>query len=150
MTGVNAPGAAARKMIHAARRHADRSTRFGHLARLGSAPAAAPPEEGDHDQEFRTTREIHAHVPPACGHVAHASARFPFIANEADADLPPDQRFPDGVIDAIDPDLRYRMISEAAYRRYAERGYEDGYDQDDWLEAEEDVDHFLRNGGPAV
>jgi len=75
---------------------------------------------------------------------------FPFIANEADADLPPDTPFADGVIDAIDPDLRYRMISEAAYRRFAERGYEDGYDQDDWLQAEEDVDHFLNNRGPAV
>ena len=42
------------------------------------------------------------------------------------------------------------MISEAAYRRFAERGYEDGYDQDDWLQAEEDVDHFLNNRGPAV
>jgi hypothetical protein len=75
---------------------------------------------------------------------------FPFIANEADADVLPDQPFADGAIDAIDPDLRYRMISEAAYRRYAERGYEDGYDQDDWLQAEEDVDHFLLNRGPTV
>jgi hypothetical protein len=92
-----------------------------------------------------------AHTTHRAAETARTHPRaFPFIANEADADLPPDERFPDGVIDAIDPDLRYRMISEAAYRRYAERGYEDGYDQDDWLQAEEDVDHFLRNGGPAV
>ena len=94
----------------------------------------------------KTTRTFHR---PAETARMHPRA-FPFIANEADADLPPDQPFADGAIDAIDPDLRYRMISEAAYRRYSDRGYEDGYDQDDWLEAEEEVDHFLLNRGPAV
>mgnify|MGYP003397774376 FL=1 len=94
----------------------------------------------------KTTRTFHR---PAETARMHPRA-FPYIANEADADLTPDQPFADGAIDAIDPDLRYRMISEAAYRRFAERGYEDGYDQDDWLQAEEDVDHFLLNRGPAV
>jgi hypothetical protein len=45
----------------------------------------------------------------------------------------------------MDPDLRYRMISDVAYRRYVERGYTDGGDVDDWLEAEAEVDHLLGN-----
>jgi predicted acyl esterase len=46
----------------------------------------------------------------------------------------------------IDPDLRYRMISEAAYALYAARGYQDGYDTDDWLAAEARVDRDLQSG----
>ena len=49
--------------------------------------------------------------------------------------------FEEGAHDALDPDLRHRMISEAAYHRYARRGYADGYDLDDWLQAEAEVDH---------
>jgi hypothetical protein len=75
---------------------------------------------------------------------------FPIGASEADADRAMDRLEEDNVIDEIDPDLRYRLISEAAYRRYAERGYTDGYDQDDWLQAEEQVEHFLRNRGSEV
>jgi len=56
---------------------------------------------------------------------------------------PPDQPFAEGARDTIDPDLRHRMISEAAYQLYAERGYSDGYDVDDWLAAEAEVDHLL-------
>jgi len=37
------------------------------------------------------------------------------------------------------------MISETAYRLYAERGYTDGYDVDDWVQAEAEVDHLLLN-----
>jgi hypothetical protein len=41
------------------------------------------------------------------------------------------------------------MISEAAYALYAQRGYVDGYDVEDWLAAEAEVDH-LRIGGRAA
>jgi hypothetical protein len=34
------------------------------------------------------------------------------------------------------------MIREAAYQRYVERGYADGHDLDDWLQAEADVEHL--------
>ena len=40
--------------------------------------------------------------------------------------------FEEGAHDALDPDLRHRLISEAAYYLYVERGYADGYDLDDW------------------
>ncbi len=35
---------------------------------------------------------------------------------------------------------------EAAYGLFAERGYQDGYDVDDWLRAEEAVDRQLASG----
>ncbi len=65
-----------------------------------------------------------------------------------DVERMPDQPFEEGARDAIDPDLRHRLIGEAAYHHYAERGYEDGYDLDDWLQAEAEVDHLLLNPSP--
>jgi hypothetical protein len=53
----------------------------------------------------------------------------------------PEMPFEEGAHDTLDPDLRHRMISEAAYHLYAQRGYTDGYDLDDWLQAEAEVDH---------
>jgi predicted acyl esterase len=64
---------------------------------------------------------------------------------DIDDEFEPDQPFAEGALDAIDPELRHRMVSEAAYRLYGERGYEDGYDLDDWLQAEAAVDHLLLN-----
>jgi hypothetical protein len=43
----------------------------------------------------------------------------------------------------IGGEVRYRMISEAAYQLYAERGYVDGLELDDWLQAEAEVDRRL-------
>ena len=43
----------------------------------------------------------------------------------------------------IDPEVRHRMISEAAYRRYAQRGFVEGFDLEDWLAAEAEVDRQL-------
>ena len=55
--------------------------------------------------------------------------------------------FEEGAHDALDPDLRHRLISEAAHNLYMERGYADGYDLDDWLQAETQVDHTILNPG---
>ena len=68
----------------------------------------------------------------------------PILAPERDADEVPDQPFAEGVRNELDPALRYRMISERAYHRYIDRGYVDGGDLDDWLQAEADVEHMLR------
>jgi hypothetical protein len=57
----------------------------------------------------------------------------------------PDMPFEEGAHDALDPDLRHRMISEAAYNVYAQRGYQDGYDVDDWLQAEAQIEHIILN-----
>jgi Protein of unknown function (DUF2934) len=57
----------------------------------------------------------------------------------------PDMPFEEGVHDILDADMRHRLISEAAYYLYVQRGYDDGYDLDDWLQAEAQVDHVLLN-----
>lgn len=54
-----------------------------------------------------------------------------------------EQPFVEGAHDAIDPDLRHRMISETAFGMYARRGFVDGFDVEDWLAAEAEVDHVL-------
>ncbi len=36
----------------------------------------------------------------------------------------------------LSPEARQHMIAEAAYYRYARRGYENGHDMEDWLAAE--------------
>lgn len=71
----------------------------------------------------------------------------PILTAEDEAGTTPDQPFAEGAQDAVDPDLRHRLISEAAFRRYTERGYADGYDLDDWLQAEAEVDHVMLNRG---
>ena len=102
-----------------------------------------------HAPRKATTRSSSRAAPAGPGvHADTAHPRsLPVLAIEDDAQLAPDQPFAEGAHDAIDPDLRHRMISETAYRRYIERGYEDGYDMDDWLQAEADVDHLLLSAG---
>jgi hypothetical protein len=65
------------------------------------------------------------------------------ILDGGDVETQLDQPFEEGSHDAIDPDLRHRLISETAYELYQRRGFADGYDLDDWLQAEEQVDHLL-------
>lgn len=53
-----------------------------------------------------------------------------------------------------DPDITWRgiytleqreeMIRKAAYDRYEKRGYTHGYDLDDWLAAEDELEHLTR------
>jgi len=43
----------------------------------------------------------------------------------------------------IDAETRHRMISEAAYRLYARRGYVEGFELEDWLQAEAEIDRQL-------
>ncbi len=77
----------------------------------------------------------------------HEEARHPHsvavLAADDEAGRTPDQPFAEGAHDDVDPDLRHRLISAAAYRKYEERAYADGYDLDDWLQAEAEVDHLL-------
>jgi hypothetical protein len=59
------------------------------------------------------------------------------------SDIMPDTPLEQGAHGVLDPDLRHRMISEAAYYLYTERGSDDGYDLDDWLQAEEQIEHAI-------
>ena len=45
----------------------------------------------------------------------------------------------------IDTETRHRMISEAAYQLYVQRGYLEGFELEDWLQAEAEVDSQLGN-----
>src|SRR5512135_3601260 len=77
----------------------------------------------------------------------HSRARQPRSASvpvrDDEGGSVPDRPFAEGAQDTTDPALRHRMIGEAAYRRYVERGYADGHDLDDWLQAEADVERLL-------
>jgi hypothetical protein len=75
----------------------------------------------------------------------HARSQVSRVVAEIEAEAMPDQPFAEGPTGEIDPELRYRLISEAAYRHYVERGYTDGGDLEDWLQAEAEVDHYLLN-----
>ncbi len=46
---------------------------------------------------------------------------------------------------SVDQEERQRMIEEAAYQRFAQRGFVHGYDVEDWLMAEADVDRMIAN-----
>ena len=59
----------------------------------------------------------------------------------------PDTPFAEGPQSEIDAELRHRLISETAYRHYVERGYAEGGELEDWLQAEAEVDHYLLNPG---
>jgi len=87
----------------------------------------------------RTSRSVAAAV---TGRDAPASVhpRSVPILDEGEAQ---EQPFEEGAHDAIDPDLRYRLISETAFEFYRKRGFVDGYDLDDWLAAEAQVDHQI-------
>jgi Protein of unknown function (DUF2934) len=56
---------------------------------------------------------------------------------------------PERILEAIDPAERRRMITEAAYERYMQRGYCDGFEVDDWLQAEAEVDDWIFNRSKA-
>lgn len=45
-----------------------------------------------------------------------------------------------GSSDNITPEERARMIADTAYYRAQARGFEDGYELEDWLQAESEVD----------
>jgi hypothetical protein len=45
----------------------------------------------------------------------------------------------------IEPDERHALVSECAYHRARERGFDPGHDLDDWLAAEAEIDAALAN-----
>ena len=72
---------------------------------------------------------------------ATALLSTPIISSENEQKQ--EQAMVEGMCSPTDPELRHRMISEGAYYRYVARGYSDGYDLDDWLKAEAEVDQLL-------
>ena len=88
------------------------------------------------------TTPLHRKITTPRRVVSHPRS-VPNIAPDSEIAQEPEQPFGEGAHDEIDPDMRHRMISEAAYHLYAERGYVDGYEVDDWQQAEAAVDHLL-------
>jgi len=43
----------------------------------------------------------------------------------------------------VPPEVRVRMIAEAAYYRAELRGFEPGHDFEDWIEAEAEIDRLI-------
>jgi len=84
----------------------------------------------------RSKVEVRRARRPAPGHRSRGNVDI--IEEDEQLETP----FEEGAHDTLDADLRHRMISEAAYQLYAQRGYADGYDLDDWLQAETLVDHI--------
>ncbi len=90
-------------------------------------------------------------VNPAAGsnsrsHAGAKHARFPHhpaILQPLDGQAETDHPFAEGARDEVDPDLRQRLISNAAFELYAQRGFVDGHDVDDWLCAEARIDHLI-------
>jgi hypothetical protein len=91
-------------------------------------------------QKIRTKSAHRKHTPRSAIRHPHGVAT---ILPQEETERLPDQPFVEGAKDELDPDLRHRLISEAAFHRQAERGCDEGYDRDDWLEAEADVDHIV-------
>jgi predicted acyl esterase len=91
-----------------------------------------------------TTHPSSAAVRRVAGRLNREHPRsVPVVEDEGEPERDADQPFEEGSHDAIDPDLRHRLISEAAFEMYKRRDFADGYDLDDWLEAEEQIDHLL-------
>lgn len=85
-----------------------------------------------------------AAAPPHHSMPAHPRS-VPIEMPELEYGGDPDQPFAEGAQDAMDPDFRHRLISATAYNLYEQRGFAEGYDLDDWLQAEAAIDHMLVN-----
>ncbi|HEX9275414.1 MAG TPA: DUF2934 domain-containing protein [Casimicrobiaceae bacterium] len=64
---------------------------------------------------------------------------------DAQTQAPEQSESPTASQGGIDAETRHRMISEVAYRLYAQRGYVEGFELEDWLQAEGEVDRQLGN-----
>jgi len=47
--------------------------------------------------------------------------------------------------DIVDPELRDQMIAEAAYFKALNRNFHGDYCEEDWLEAESEIDNLIKN-----
>ena len=68
------------------------------------------------------------------------------FVEQPDSALQDDPSLPFSEACGVDAEMRDRMITEAAYYRAEERGFVSGYELEDWLEAEAEVDQSLSSG----
>ena len=75
----------------------------------------------------------------------HKPTAQPETLDEPDPEgIEADAAADDAGLDALAAQRRYQMISEAAYFLAERRGFQDGYDLDDWLRAESEIDQQPR------
>src|SRR5512145_778829 len=104
-------------------------------------------EEADMRTKRVRTAKVR-HVASATSTATHPRA-VPTLPPSIEESQAPDQPFAEGAQDALGADLRHRLVSETAFHHYAERGFAEGYDADDWRDAEAEVDHLVLHPGPA-
>jgi len=75
-----------------------------------------------------------------------SNARNPRKANSSKPGRKPSA----GAVPPIDPERRRALIAEAAYFRAERRGFAAGYETEDWLAAETEVDTALTVGIPST
>jgi hypothetical protein len=89
------------------------------------------------------TKSLHEEQSPGrLRHEAPHPRSIPILATTGNHLLAIEHPFQTGIGDDIEPDMRHRLVSEAAYARYVQRGYADGHDLEDWLQAEAQIDHI--------
>ena len=87
-----------------------------------------------HEQAARghkPTRKTHRETPPP------AKSRT-YRGEAVDSPAPPEPG-----PQPVAPEARHAMIAEAAFYRAEQRGFEPGYELDDWLHAERDIERVL-------
>ncbi len=96
-------------------------------------------------QKVRTKATQQRHASPPAGRHPRSTAT---LALPGETGRFPDQPFGESLSDELDPELRHRVISEVAFHRQEQRGYDEGYERDDWIDAEADVDHIVIGAKP--
>lgn len=112
----------------------------GKAAQPKSTLGKAARRKAPHAKTPKTPRTRQPSAPPH----PHSVPILGDGASESGPDLP----FAEGRDDTLDPNLRYRMVSEAAFHRLEARGFADGNEVEDWDEAEDSVEHVVDNPRP--
>lgn len=89
-----------------------------------------------------TTRAASVAKPATTAPKSKRPPRAPKKNPEQSASAPPKPSGPEAK-KPVNPEERYRMIAEAAYFRAERRGFAAGYELQDWLEAEAEIDKQL-------
>jgi hypothetical protein len=125
----------------ASRRDVPRTSRSDVNQPAESAPTVYPPESGARRRGAASSRATATKgeraMPPR-------EAPTPEAMAQASDSLPPVTPAARNAPVEVTHEVRYRMISEAAYLRAERRGFMPGAEIEDWLAAEREVDRLLR------
>lgn len=124
----------------ASRRDVPRTSRSDPKQPAESAPPVYPPESGAKRRSASSSRTTGAKgeraTPPREAPTTEAMTEASGIPSATPAARSAPIQ--------VTHEVRYRMISEAAYLRAERRGFMPGAEVEDWLAAEEEVDRLLK------